>query len=97
MSSVHQIFEEKGVEEVEDKGEDMLAGVKGDLVRIPGFSMDLLLWDAEARFRKRSKRHSPSTKYPERHFTSASQELFRTWLHRFRPSTSPLTSIMPQK
>jgi hypothetical protein len=42
VSSVHQIFEEKGVEEVEDKGEDMLAGVKGDLVRIPGFSTGLI-------------------------------------------------------
>jgi len=36
------MFEEKGVEQVEDKGEDMLAGVKGDLVRIPGFSTGLI-------------------------------------------------------
>lgn len=42
VSSVHQMFEEKGVEQVEDKGEDMLAGVKGDLVRIPGFSTGLI-------------------------------------------------------
>ena len=33
-SSVHQIFEEKGVEEAE-KDEDMLAGVKEDLVGFP--------------------------------------------------------------
>ena len=33
-SSVHEIFHEKGVEEAE-KDEDMLAGVKADLVRIP--------------------------------------------------------------
>ena len=32
LSSVHQVFHEQGVAE-EDKGEDMLAGVKGDLVR----------------------------------------------------------------
>ena len=32
VSSVHQVFHEQGVEE-EDKGEDVLAGVKGDLVR----------------------------------------------------------------
>ena len=31
-SSVHQVFHEKGVKEEEEKGEDMLAGVKGDLV-----------------------------------------------------------------
>ena len=31
-SSVHQVFQEKGVEEAE-KEEDMLAGVKEDLVR----------------------------------------------------------------
>lgn len=31
-SSVHQVFHEKGLEE-EEKGEDMLAGVKGDLVK----------------------------------------------------------------
>jgi len=39
VSSAHQIFEEKGVEEDSDKGEDMLAGVKGDLVRIRRNSM----------------------------------------------------------
>ena len=32
VSSVHQVFEEKGVEE-EEKDEDMLAGVKADFVR----------------------------------------------------------------
>jgi len=39
VSSVHQIFEEKGVEEDADKGEDMLAGVKGDLVRTKSSSV----------------------------------------------------------
>lgn len=72
VSSVHQTFEEKGEEEVEDKGEDMLAGVKADLVRILGlFSGRCSNWDADPRFRKQSERHSPSTKYLERRFISA--------------------------
>lgn len=32
VSSVHQIFHEQGVKEKKEKGEDMLAGVKSDLV-----------------------------------------------------------------
>lgn len=53
VSSVHQVFQEKGVEDVEDKGEDMLAGVKGDLVRTPGlFHGAFSNWDADPQFRK---------------------------------------------
>lgn len=33
-SSYHQLFHEKGVEEKEEKDEDMLAGVKADLVSL---------------------------------------------------------------
>ena len=39
VSSVHQVFGEKGVEEPE-KEEDMLAGVKEDLVRSPHWHLD---------------------------------------------------------
>lgn len=41
VSSVHQVFHEQGVEE-DDKGDDMLAGVKSELVRIMNRSVALL-------------------------------------------------------
>ena len=64
-SSVHGVFSEKGVEEPE-KSEDMLAGVKEDLV---GFLTDrdrrMLTADAIDE-RKRSRIHSLSMKCPAR-------------------------------
>ncbi len=41
-SSVHQLFQEKGVEESEEKDEDMLAGIKADLV---GLSLAFVISD----------------------------------------------------
>lgn len=61
-SSVHQVFHEKATEEPE-KDEDMLAGVKADLV---GFSVVALDKTLIGMSRKQSKRPSPSMKSQEK-------------------------------
>ena len=63
-SSVHEVFHEKGVEEGE-KDEDVLAGIKADIVR-PTTSGEEAFADSKM-FRKLSRKPLPSMKFPAKH------------------------------
>lgn len=65
-SSVHQVFHEQGVEdEGREKDEDMLAGVKHDLVSNRGYVLLSVLID----YRKRSETRSTCPKCPRKRST----------------------------
>ena len=70
-SSVHEIFHEQGVDEseVKEKDDDMLAGVKHDLVSRPNrIRSDCLML---TRGRKRSRKHSICPRFPRKRSTLA--------------------------
>lgn len=68
-SSVHQVFEEKGVPDTE-KDEDMLAGVYSDIVRHHPPALQRLIRQLIQCLRKPSKRLSPSMKSLAKPFSS---------------------------
>ena len=86
-SSVRQVFHEEGVPD-EEKSEDMMAGIKSDMVRSIGERKRLLslATDVVAR-RKPSKRRSRYEKYQERHYISAWQVCCLILQHRYPQST----------
>ena len=70
-SSVHEIFHEQGVDESEakEKDEDMLAGVKHDLVS--GLNRSESVCPMLTRGRKRSRKHSICPRFPRKRSTLA--------------------------
>lgn len=75
VSSVHQVFHERGVKETEDKGEDMLAGVKGDLVgaNCAPSGRGQTITDGGCKRRERSRTLLPFRKYLEKLLSSVSR------------------------
>lgn len=84
-SSVHQVFHEKGVEEPE-KDEDMLAGVKEDLVGT-ATNVTVAAVRLMAQHRKPSRQHSPSMRSLGKPWLSVWQVCCHISELHFRPFT----------
>ena len=87
VSSVHQVFHEQGAKE-EDKGEDMLAGIKGDWVsaylRLSGPMEEFP--DPGDGDRKSSRQLLHLTRFRKKRSTLVSLASYLIWLHRSQRS-----------